>query len=178
MCKQIVLCLMLCLSLSACSAPLTDDEASGVIASDSSAAGTVAEMTAATAESSVHTEVSDDIPDGAVEVVIGNEKFEVLLYENPTSEAFISLLPLTLTMSELNGNEKYCYLTDALPTDAETVGKINAGDIMLWGDSCLVLFYDSFNTSYSYTRIGRLADTSGLAALLGEGSTEVSFEKR
>ena len=47
-------------------------------------------------------------------------------------------------MSELNGNEKYFYLESALPTVSEQVEEIHAGDLMLYGDDCLVLFYQSF----------------------------------
>lgn len=109
-------------------------------------------------------------------VKIGNKKFSATFYENETAEAFKAMLPLTLDMSELNGNEKYYYLTDNLPAKAERVGKINAGDIMLYGSSCVVLFYESFNTSYSYTKIGHIDDITGLKDAVGHGSVTVTFE--
>lgn len=37
-------------------------------------------------------------------------------------------------MSDLNGNEKYYYLDENLPTNSENIGHINAGDIMLYGE--------------------------------------------
>ena len=46
---------------------------------------------------------------------------------------------------------------------------------MLYGSSCVVLFYESFSTSYSYTRIGKIADAAGLARAAGGGGARVSF---
>lgn len=48
---------------------------------------------------------------------------------------------------------------------------------MLYGADCLVLFYESFSTSYSYTRIGAVENVSGLAAAVGRGGVTVSFAK-
>jgi hypothetical protein len=70
-------------------------------------------------------------------------------------------------MSELNNNEKYYNFSQRLPASSERVGSIKNGYIMLYGSDCLVLFYKSFSTSYSYARLGLVADPSGLASALG-----------
>lgn len=102
--------------------------------------------------------------------------FSATLQDNPTTRALLERLPMTVTMGELNGNEKYYYLDGSLPTDAHRPGQIQAGDLMLYGSDCLVLFYESFPSSYSYTRLGSVDDPAGLSAALGRGSVEVAFQ--
>lgn len=109
-------------------------------------------------------------------VRIGKQDFTVTLAENETAEAFEAMLPMTVNMNELNGNEKYHYLSTSLPTAPTRPGTIQAGDLMLYGSSCVVLFYETFSTSYSYTRIGKIDNPAGLSKTLGTGSIEVTFE--
>ncbi len=86
------------------------------------------------------------------------------------------MLPLTLEMSELNGNEKYFHLPTDLPADAGNPGTIRAGDLMLWTSNSLVLFYKTFRTSYSYTKLGRIHNAAELATAVGSESVTVRFE--
>lgn len=111
-----------------------------------------------------------------LKLTINGREFSATLEDNATTQALAQQLPIALRMDELNGNEKYCYLNNALPTDAACPGTISAGDLMLYGSSCLVVFYDSFPTSYSYTRLGKIDDPSGLAQAVGSGSAEVTWE--
>lgn len=108
---------------------------------------------------------------------IGNSTFTATLADNATAQAFAAMLPMNLSMSELNNNEKYVYLDQSLPAQASSPGTIQTGDIMLYGSSCVVLFYKTFSTSYSYTRIGRVDNPDGLAAAVGSGSVTVLFER-
>lgn len=111
-----------------------------------------------------------------MKVKVGNSTFTATLYDNATAAAFKSLLPLTVNMVELNNNEKYVDLPRSLPTAAASGGTIQNGDLMLYGSTTLVLFYKSFSTSYSYTRLGRIDDVNGLQAALGSGNVTVTFE--
>ena len=95
---------------------------------------------------------------------------------NAAVRAFAAQLPLTMDMSELNGNEKHAELPKALPANASRPGTIRAGDLMLYGTTTLVVFYSTFNSSYSYTRLGRVND-SGLAQALGPGAVQVVFSR-
>ena len=109
-------------------------------------------------------------------VIVGDKVFPATLADNNTAEDFRELLPLTINMSELNGNEKYYYLSHTFTVDESVPDMIHAGDIMLYGRSCLVLFYQTFETTYAYTRLGAINDPTGLAEALGSGSVTVTFE--
>ena len=110
-----------------------------------------------------------------INIIVGTKTFTATLADSETGKAFAALLPLTVTMNELNGNEKYHYLSSSLPTAAYQPGTIHAGDLMLYGNNCVVLFYETFNSSYSYTPIGSIDNPSGLAAALGSGNVSVQF---
>lgn len=112
-----------------------------------------------------------------IKIEAGGQSFTATLQDNPTSRALLEQLPMTIRMEELNGNEKYFYLPDALPVNSQKPGSIHAGDLMLYGSDCLVLFYESFSSSYSYTRIGSIDDPANLAAALGRGGIDVTFQK-
>lgn len=111
-----------------------------------------------------------------VKITIGNQMFSAVLADNATAEAFAKMLPLTADMSDFNDNEKLFYLSENLPTEASSVRRIEAGDLMLYGSTCVVLFYEAFSSPYSYTRIGRIENATGLAAAVGAGNVKVKFE--
>ena len=111
-----------------------------------------------------------------LKITISTNIFIATLYDNATAKAFKARLPMTISMTELNGDEKYFDLPERLPTNASNPGTIQTGDLMLFGSKTLVLFYKTFSTSYSYTRLGRIDNPSGLAAALGSGNVKVTFE--
>jgi hypothetical protein len=111
-----------------------------------------------------------------LKIIIGTTTFTATLYNNPTVTAFKTRLPMTISMSDLNANEKYFDLPANLPANASNPGTIRVGDLMLYGSNTLVLFYKSFSTSYRYTPMERIDDTSGLTAALGAGNVTVRFE--
>ena len=110
-----------------------------------------------------------------MEMIVSSKVFRVELYDNETARALINRLPLTLDMRELNGNEKYHYFSDSLPTNPNRPGNIRTGDIMLYGSDCLVVFYESFSTSYSYTPIGYVENPEGLAEAVGGSNVSITF---
>ena len=111
----------------------------------------------------------------SVNVKIKDKEYKLKLYDNQTAKDFLALLPLTVNMNDLNSNEKYYNLSKSLTTKTENIGSIKTGDFLLYGNNCIVLFYESFRTSYSYTRLGYIENIEGLKEALGRGSIEITF---
>lgn len=162
---SILLLLLLAGALSACA------QAENTETSARSSAVSVTEETSqtTTAENTEETNMNK------ITVIIGNREFKATLYDNDTVKAFANRLPLTLDMKELHGNEKYYYFDSALPSAASVPKRINSGDIKLFGGDCLVLFYDSFTTPYSYTDIGKIDNPEGLKEALGNDNITITF---
>lgn len=109
-----------------------------------------------------------------IQITVNNTTFDAQLYDNASSRKLYSMLPLELNMSAM-AHEKYYNFADTFPVNSSRVNRIEAGDIMLWGDNCLVIFYEGFSTSYSYTRLGKIQNTEGLAETLGSGIVNLTI---
>ena len=109
----------------------------------------------------------------SVKIIIDNKEYTITLQDNKTVNEFINMLPLELEMTDLNDNEKYAYLNKELSTNSANPKHINKGDVMLFGNSCLVIFYESFDTNYSYTKIGHIDNLPDL----GKDKVIVRIEK-
>lgn len=110
-----------------------------------------------------------------ITISVNGVPFSAQLDDSEAGRAFAALLPMTVTMTELNSNEKYYTLPRTIPVDAYRPGTIRAGDLMLWGGSTLVLFYETFSSSYSYTHLGRIENPDGLRDAAGAGDAVVTF---
>ena len=79
----------------------------------------------------------------------------------------------------LNGNEKYGIISKKIPSDRSYSGNIEVGDLMLYGDDCIVLFYKRFYTPYSYTKLGRVVEKDRLQKNISEAdhNLEIIFTK-
>ena len=106
-------------------------------------------------------------------ITINDKKYNATFYDNETVKQFVNHLPEEFKMQELNGNEKYVYMDYTLPTNSTNPKLIEAGDIMLYGNDCLVIFYQSFDTNYRYTKIGHIDNLNDL----GTSDITVKFMK-
>ena len=104
----------------------------------------------------------DDVVNLNVKITINENTYNILLDDTKTNREFVKLLPLEIKMNELNGNEKYTYLDQSLSTNIYNPKQIMKGDIMLYNNNCLVLFYKNFDTNYSYTKIGHIDNLEDL----------------
>lgn len=123
-----------------------------------------------------HHEEPDPPKSNTIKITIASNVFTATLASNASTTAFKAMLPLTLSMSDFSSNEKVAGLPGSITTAATNPGTIYTGDIMLYGSSSLVLFYETFSTSYSYTKIGRIDNPSGLKTALGSGGVTIKFE--
>jgi hypothetical protein len=110
-------------------------------------------------------------------MTVGERRFAITLADTEAARAFTAMLPLTIDMPDLNSNEKHAKLPKALPTSTIRPGTIHNGDLMLYGSQTLVVFYLTFDSIYSYTRLGRIDDPADLAQVLGRGTARITFSR-
>ncbi len=110
-------------------------------------------------------------------MTVGERRFAITLADTEAARAFAAMLPLSINMADLHSNEKYADLPKSLPTNASRPDTIRNGDLMLFGSRTLVVFYLTVNSSYSYTRLGRVDDPAGLAQALGKGDVRIALSK-
>ena len=104
-------------------------------------------------------------------IKIGDKTFPFTLKDTTAANELKQKLPLKLQMTKLNDNELYYqFSNEHFTTNTKNVGTINIGDIYLYQSNILVLFYKTFSTSYSYSDLGKLVDTSGLVEAIGSSS--------
>ena len=139
------------------------------------ATSTVVSSASPETANSINTEETEEKTLPTLEILVGDTTFTAQLADTEAARQLAERLPMELDMQELNGNEKYCYLSQTLSTNASYPDSIHTGDLMLFGSDCLVLFYKDFSTSYSYTPIGKLDNPQGLSAALGCGNVTVTF---
>ena len=117
---------------------------------------------------------SVEIEENVMKININNEEYVINVENETLMEELFNSLPQTFTMTELNGNEKYYYLNSNMKNaNSEAVGQVQKGDVMLFGSDCLVIFYDSFETEFRYTKIGHIDNLGDLE----NGNVDVSITK-
>ncbi len=108
-------------------------------------------------------------------ITIEQSTFSAELADTQAAKELTALLPLMLEMQDHLNNEKFAELPKSLSRQDQAVGRIEAGDIMLWGGDTLVVFYESFHSSYRYTRLGKIKNTAQLKNAVGAGKVTMTF---
>ncbi|ELY4440401.1 cyclophilin-like fold protein [Cronobacter dublinensis] len=124
------------------------------------------------ASTSFHSDMKKNV---IIKMTINQQIFDVELANNPAAKEFAEQLPLTLNMQELNGNEKFAELPRSLSAREVRPGTINQGDLMIYGQRTLVLFYKTFQTAYAYTPVGRIIAKEELSKIARLQRVEVTF---
>ena len=109
---------------------------------------------------------------------IGEETVTVTWEDNESVVALKELLreqSMSIQMSMYGGFEQVGSLGTSLPRDDKQT-TTQAGDIVLYSGSQMVVFYGS--NSWAYTRLGRITDKSAkeLEELLGNGDVIITLE--
>ncbi len=115
--------------------------------------------------------------DSTMWMTVGEQRFAIALDDNPSTRQLLTRLPLSLDMADLHSNEKYATVQPPLPTQPYRPGTIHNGDFLLYGDDTLVVFYKTFDSSYRYSRLGRIDRPQDLAEALGRGDVRVTFTR-
>lgn len=121
---------------------------------------------------------SDEESEVPVTLTVGGKTFAAKFYDNQTTRELVKKMPMTLSMKELNGNEKYYYLNTQLPMEETSPKTIQAGEIKLYGSDCLVVFYKTHTTSYEYTSVGYVEDVPEFVKAVGDENVEITFQQR
>lgn len=110
-----------------------------------------------------------------MKILLNGKTFSIILADNLSANALVENLPLALSLHDLNANEKYGTLPIQLPSNARPVKRIHAGDVMLFGNDCLVFFYEDFSTSYQYTQIGKITNREAIRFLSSTDSATIKL---
>ena len=112
-----------------------------------------------------------------LQIKIGDTEVAVAWEDNESVEALKELCreePLTISMSMYGGFEQVGSIGQSLPrNDRQTTTQ--AGDIVLYSGSQIVVFYGS--NSWAYTRLGHITDKNAqeMAELLGSGDVTITI---
>lgn len=111
-----------------------------------------------------------------LKITIGQNTATAILYDNPTSRDFATMLPLTVEMDDYANTEKVFYPSRKLSTkDAPKGFKPSEGDITLfapWGN--IALFYKDFSYFNGLISMGKI--TSGIDHFNAKGKIAVKIE--
>lgn len=110
-----------------------------------------------------------------LQIEAGGSTFTATLEDNEAVTAFVEMLedePIIIEMDDYSGFEKVGSLGTSLPASNSQM-TTQAGDIVLYNSSQIVMFYGS--NSWSYTKLAEVDDLTGWEDALGSGSVTVTF---
>ena len=139
--------------------------------------GTVPEDTKDQEIPEIPGQTEEEAQEAMLQMTIDKTKVKVKWEDNESVRALMELCreePLTIQLSMYGGFEQVGQIGTRLPSsDVQT--RTEAGDIVLYASSQIVVFYGS--NSWAYTRLGHIEDpdAAGMAALLGNGDVAITL---
>jgi hypothetical protein len=109
---------------------------------------------------------------------VNGKSLEVTLRESETTRDLVSLLPLTLTMNDLFGREKFGHLPRAISDSGERTHSYQAGEIVYWSPGPdIAVFYRHDGQTIPAPGLIIIGEVeSGVETLNVPGSLEVTIE--
>lgn len=110
-----------------------------------------------------------------INVSFNGHTYPATLEDNSSAKAFAELLksgPLTVSAHDYGSFEKVGDLGTALPRNDQQI-TTSAGDIILYQGNQITVYYAQ--NTWSFTRLGRIDDPSGLREALGSGDVAITF---
>jgi hypothetical protein len=118
-----------------------------------------------------------EVPHMTIRIRLEGGSVTATLEESDTTRDFLSLLPLTLTLTDYGATEKVADLPRRLSTRGAPAGvDPDVGDLAYyapWGN--LAIFYRDFGYATGLIRLGRL--DAGVELLRGRGPLRVTIER-
>lgn len=113
-----------------------------------------------------------------IRITVNGKAITATLIDSETTRDFISLLPLTLTMNDLFGREKFGHLPRAISEGGKRTRTYEVGDVIYWSPGPdVAMFYRHDGQSIPSPGIivmGKI--DSGVEALNVPGSVKVMIE--
>ena len=110
-----------------------------------------------------------------MKITVGDCELQATFEDNSSAEEFRELLeegPLTIEMEDYGGFEKVGPLGTSLSRN-DTQITTQPGDVILYQGNQITIYYGT--NSWSFTRLARIDDPTGLQEKLGEGTVSVTF---
>ena len=136
-------------------------------------------QTAQPSKETAGTQQPQEVPAGqegsALKITVGDCELQATFEDNSSAEEFRELReegPLTVEMEDYGGFEKVGPLGTSLSRN-DTQITTQPGDVILYQGNQITIYYGT--NSWSFTRLARIDDPTGLQEKLGEGAVSVTF---
>ena len=110
-----------------------------------------------------------------LKITVGDYELSAVFEDNSSAEEFRELLaqgPVTVEMEDYGGFEKVGALGATL-TRNDTQITTEPGDVILYQGSQITIYYGT--NTWSFTRLARIDNSTGLQEKLGDGTVAVTF---
>lgn len=114
-------------------------------------------------------------------IKMGDAEYEAAFNSSEAARELFELFPLSVEMKEWAGNsEFYSGLGKTLSMDAPKVFAFKAGDIALYNERSLVIFYAETSNTANYVKVGEIKTPNSIRSLKSEltnANGKVTFGK-